>query len=128
MMKNNIYFLTVISLFLVLSACNKEDPLPVSSEFTTNIQNNTLTSREGYTVYTSKAKGEFLTYFKGDKEESSFGTGYGTSLEVGSDSLVLSSYGAEGTYTFTLVAISYGNWGETVLQEETSIEITVVVE
>jgi len=126
MMKNNIFILAVISLFLVLSACNSEDPLPVSAKFTTNIQNNTILTNQRFTVYTSGAEGEFLTYFRGNSEETSYGSGYGTSLEVGSDSLVFSSYGAEGTYTFTLVAISYGDWGETVLQDVQSIDITVV--
>ena len=124
-MKNRIYILTAISLFLVLSACNTEDPMPVSALFTTNIQNN-LQVGQKFTVYTSESNGEFLTYFKGNSEETSYGTGYGTGMELGTDSLVLSSYVSEGTYTFTLVATSYGNWGETVNQDVQSIDIVVV--
>lgn len=125
-MKNSIICITVVSLFLVLAACNKEEPMPVSAKFTTNIQNNTLAANRGFTVYTSETEGEFLTYFRGSSEESSYGTGYGTSMELGTDSLVFSSYGIEGTYTFSLVAISYGNWGETVIEDVQSIDIAVV--
>lgn len=118
--------LTAVFAALLLTSCNTEDPLPVSAEFTTNIQNNTLATNEGFTVYTSEAEGEFLTYFKGNNEESSWPDGFGRSFEVGTDSVVLSAYGLEGTYTFTLVATSYGDWGETVDQDVQSVEINVV--
>lgn len=109
-----------------VTGCNEEAPLPVSATFTTNIQNNTLASNEGFTLYLSETHGEFLTYFKGSNEGNTFGTGYGTSIELGIDSMRISPYGAEGTYSFTLVATSYGNWGETVEQDVQSIDITVV--
>ncbi len=125
-MKKTIYIFAAISLVLALWSCNSEDPLPVSAKYTTNIQNNTLRVGQGFTVYTSETKGEFLSYFRGNSEETTYGTGYGTSIEVGTDSLVLSTYSSAGTYTFTLVAISYGDWGKTVLSEEQSIDITVL--
>ncbi len=78
-------------------------------------------------IYLSDATGEFLTYFKGDLEDNTYPTGYGTTLEVGIDSLVLAYYN-EGTYTFTLVATSYGDWGETVAQDVQSVDINVVAE
>ena len=102
--------------------------MPVSAEFTTNIQNNTLGTSERFTVYTDQAEGEFLAYFKGDKESTTWDTGYGRTFSMGTDSLVISPYGTEGTYTFTVVATSYGNWGETVNRDVKSMEITVVVE
>ncbi|RPI46091.1 MAG: hypothetical protein EHM46_00985 [Bacteroidetes bacterium] len=108
-----------------LTGCNKEEPLPVSAAFTTSIQGNTLDVGQGFTVYTSDAEGEFLTYFRGDLESTTYGTGFGASLGIGSDSLVISGYAAAGNYTFTLVATSYGNWGETVAQDVQSIDITV---
>jgi hypothetical protein len=123
-MKESKTILTIVFL-MILVACNKEDPFPVSAKFTTSIQNNTLTPGERFTVYTSETTGEFLTYFKGDKEGTSYPDGFGTTLEVGADSISLSGYSSEGSYTFTLVATSYGNWGETVDQDVQSIDITV---
>ncbi len=124
-MKNKIYLLAILALFLIPYSCNKEEPLPTSAAFTTSLQNNTQSAGESITFYTSNAKGEFLTYYKGAKEYNSYGTGYGTVLEVGTDSLILNYYD-EGIFTFTLVAISYGNWGETVSQDVQSVEITIV--
>ncbi len=98
--------------------------MPVSAAFTTNLQNNTVTTQESVTFYTSDATGEFLTYFRGDQPENTFGTGYGTTLELGTDSLTLNYY-TPGSYTFTLVATSYGNWGETVDQDIQSVDIHV---
>ena len=123
-MKNNIFILATLALFLLPYSCNKEEPAPVSAAFTTNLQNNTMNAGERVTFYLEDATGEFLTYFRGDNEENSYGTGYGTILDLGIDSLVLPYYN-EGTFTFTLVAISYGNWGETVSQDNQSIDITV---
>ncbi len=124
-MRHTIYYLLSACLVTLLLSCNKEEPQAVSAEFTTNIENNTLGLRDGFTVYTSETEGEFLTYFKGDSEESSWPEGFGTPFDEGTDSLVVSGYGAEGTFTFTVVATSYGNWGETVLQDVHSIDITV---
>ena len=125
-MKTRILYLALLGLFMGSTSCNKEKPLPVSAEFTTNIQNNTLKSNEGFTVYLSEACGEFLTYFKGSRESDSYGTGNGRNIELGTDSMNISAYGTVGTYTFTLVATSYGNWGETVDQDVQSVDITVV--
>ena len=127
-MKSNIFLLAILALFLIPYSCNKEEPMPVSAAFTTNIVNSTLTTRQGFTVYTSETEGEFLTFFRGSKADNSYGTGNGTAMEVGTDSLVISSYGSVGTYTFTLVSTSYGNWGTTVAQDVQSVDITVVAE
>lgn len=124
-MKESKIILTIVIL-MIMQACNKEEPLPVSAKFTTTIQNNTLSVGERFTVYMSETTGEFLTYFKGDKEGTSYVGGFGTSLEVGTDSISLSGYSTEGIYTFTLVATSYGNWGEKMDQDVQSIDITVV--
>ncbi len=126
-MKVSRTILTAVFLILLLG-CNKEDPIPVSARFTSSIQNNTLSTGQRFTIYTGETTGEFLTYFKGDKEQNSFGSGFGISLEVGADSISLSGYSSEGTYTFTLVAISYGDWGKTVSQDIQSIDITVTAD
>jgi len=110
---------------LLFTGCNKEEAPETSAAFTTNIQQGTLETGEGFTVYLDQAKGEFLTYFKGDKEGTTYGTGYGRVIGTGTDSLVLSAYGTPGTYTFTLVARSYGNWGSTLVEDVQSIDISV---
>jgi hypothetical protein len=125
MMKNSIFLLATLTLFVIPYSCNKEEPLPTSAAFTTNLQNNTVTTQNGVTFYLSDATGEFLTYFRGDKPENTFETGYGTTLELGTDSLTLNYY-TPGSYTFTLVATSYGNWGETVSQDIQSVDINVI--
>jgi hypothetical protein len=123
---NSRFIIPVLVLLLMAGpGCNREEPLPVSARFTTNIQNNTLGAKDGFTVYLQEAQGEFLAYFKGATEENSWGTGFGIPIDAATDSLKIAAYGAAGTYTFTLVATSYGNWGETVDQDVRSIEITV---
>lgn len=126
-MKNSIFILATLALFLIPYSCNKEDPQPTTAAFTTNLQNNTQTAGESITFYTGNATGEFLTYFKGEDEDDSFGSGDGTVLEIGTDSLMQTYYNA-GVYTFTLVATSYGNWGETVNQDVQSVEITIMAD
>lgn len=126
-MKNSIIILTVIAFLLIPCACNKEEPAATSAAFTTNLMNNTVQAGNPVTIYLQDATGEFLTYFAGKDSSESYGTGYGTPLELGTDSLVL-SYFNEGSYTFTLVALSYGDWGETVSQDVQSLDITVVPE
>ena len=121
-----IAFISALALFFFAgTSCNKEEPLPVSARFTTSIQNNTLGTKDGFTVYLQEAEGEFLAYFKGGTEETSWGTGYGIPIDAATDSLRISAYGKEGTFTFTVVATSYGNWGETVDQDVQSVNITV---
>lgn len=127
-MKSNVILIAIAFFVLVGSGCNKEAPMPVSAKFTTSIQNNTLTTKQGFTVYLEDAEGEFVAYFKGATEENSWGTGYGIPIDAATDSLKISAYGVEGTYTFTLVATSYGNWGETREQDVQSIDINVIAE
>lgn len=123
-MKNSIFLLAILALFLLPYSCNKEEPQPTSAAFTTNLQNNTQKAGEAVTFYLSNAEGEFLTFFKGEDEEDTFGSGSGTILELGTDSLMQTYYN-EGVYTFSLVATSYGNWGTTVSQDVQSLEITI---
>ncbi len=117
----------ILAFLLILFGCNKEEPAAVSAAFTTNLVNNTVGVGDPVTVYLQDATGEFLTYFMGLDSTDSYGTGTGKSLETGTDSLVLTYYTA-GKYEFTLVAISYGNWGETVSEARQSLDITVVAD
>ena len=126
-MKNSIIILAIMAFLLIPYSCNKEDPAPTSATFTTNLQNNTVASGEMVTIYLKDARGEFLTYFAGTDSSNTYGTGSGTPLELGTDSLLLYYYNA-GTFTFSLAAISYGDWGETVSKDVQSVDINVIVE
>ena len=131
-MKKNTVLIVFLSFTLLLVSCNKEEPLPTKVEFTTNLNNNNLIVGEGFRVYLNDVKGEFLAYFKGDSPESSWPDGFGKTFEINEsesssepDSISISAYNEAGTYTFTIVATSYGNWGETMEQAFQSIEISV---
>lgn len=124
-MKNSIILVAILAILLIPNSCNKEEPGPTSAAFTTSLQNNTMNAGGSVTFYLEDATGDFLTYFRGTDPANTYGTGYGTTLEQGTDSLSLNYYNA-GTFTFTLVATSYGNWGETILQDVQSVDITVV--
>lgn len=124
-MKKNIIIFVILAFLVIPYSCNKEEPAPTSAAFTTNLQNNTVKAGDPVTIYLQDATGEFLTYFAGKDSSNSFGTGSGTPLELGTDSLTL-FYFNEGSYTFSLVALSYGDWGETVSQDVHSVDINVV--
>ena len=109
-MKNSTIILAILALLVVTYSCNKEEPAPTLADFTTNLQNNTVSAGDPVTIYLQETTGEFLTSFVGKDSSNSYGTGFGTPIELGTDSLTL-SYFKEGTYTYTLVAISYGDWG-----------------
>lgn len=128
-MKNNIKYIALVFVVVVIfCGCVNEEPQETSASFTTNIENGTLNTGEGFTLYLTDAKGEFLTYYKGDTEETTYGIGTkGAALEdPETDSLSISGYPQAGDYTFTLVAISYGNWSEDMAKDEQSITINVV--
>ncbi len=133
-MKKNQFFAAVIML-LVAYACNKEEPVTPSAEFTTNIENNTLNSGQGFVVYLDQTEGEFLTYFRGHRMSSTYDpndpTREGSAISNDADSVVVAGYpapsvGTDTTYTFTMVASSSGNWAEDYEQDVKSIDINVV--
>ncbi len=112
---------------LALTACVKEEPGDTSASFTTNISNNTLSTGEEFTIYLERASGDFLTYFKGDIDETTYGNAgaAGTPVDADSDSITVSGYASAGIYTFTLVARSFGNWSEDMAEDVQSINITI---
>lgn len=120
----------IIFLMLVVTlACNKEEALKPSADFTTNIQGNTLPAGQGFTVYLDKVQGEFLVYFRGLTEATTYsptdGRRLGTPFTSEVDSLSIGGYSAPGEYTFTIVASSSGNWTKDYEQDVKSITITV---
>ena len=125
--KNTIIWLLLIACLAV--SCVKEDPDEVSAKFTTDLTNNTLQVGSDFTLDLNQADGEFLTYFTGETPEQTYPDGVmGIAIEnTESDFVTIgSAYSTTGTFTFTLVARSYGNWGEDLNETSESIQITVV--
>lgn len=132
-MKRILFTFTVLSILVVISSCNKEDPLTPSADFTTNIENNTLNAGEGFTVYLDNVQGEFLVYFRGHNLENTYDpddpTRRGTPFSSELESINIPGYNptVDTEYVFTVVASSSGNWGEDYVQDVKSISINVVV-
>ncbi len=125
-----IFSLIIICAVTVLVSCNKEPLKSPSADFTTNLQNNTIPVKESFVLYLDNVEGEFLTYFKGDKEETIYSPDnpraegvFITDNEV--DSVIVNGYNSEGVFKFTLVAASSGNWGEDYETTTKSVDITV---
>lgn len=127
-MKQILIFSALI-FFLIVIGCNKEEAISPSADFTTNLQNNTLKRGTPFTIYLDNVQGEFLVYFKGNTEETTYNpedpTRLGTTLSVDLDSLVIPAYNNVGEYVFTVIASSSGNWAEDYLQDVKSITISV---
>lgn len=128
-MKQLIIFSAFILLFFVFG-CTQEDAITPSADFTTNLQNNTVVKGKGFTIYLDKVQGEFLVYFNGANETTTYSatdpTRTGTPFSTGLDSLVIPSYSASGDFVFTVVASSSGNWAKDYLQDVKSVTIKVV--
>lgn len=128
-MKQLLIFSALI--FLLISVgCNKEEAITPSADFTTNLQNNTLEKGTPFTVYLDNVQGEFLVYFKGNTEETTYDpedpTRIGEPFSVDLDSLEIGGYNNVGEYVFTVVASSSGNWAEDYFQDTKSITINIV--
>lgn len=119
----------VVMLFIVTMGCNKEEAITPSADFTTNLENNTIKRGKGFTIYLDNVQGEFLVYFKGNNENSTYSaddpTRLGTPISRDLDSLNIAGYTATGEFTFTLISSSSGNWSEDYFQDIKSISISV---
>jgi hypothetical protein len=121
--------LLVLAMTAGLLSCNREDAIEPSADFTTSIENNTLAPGQGFTVYLDNVQGEFLVYFRGHNEQSTYSpddprrTGTNVSTEL--ESVEIPGYPSVGEYVFTMVASSSGNWAKDYLQDVKSITITV---
>lgn len=125
-----ILIFSVLLFLLITAGCNKEEAITPSADFTTNLQNNTLKRGTPFMIYLDNVQGEFLVYFKGNTEETTYNpedpTRLGTTFSVDLDSLQIPAYNNVGEYAFTVVASSSGNWAEDYFQDTKSITITVV--
>jgi hypothetical protein len=126
-MKKIILLIPVI--LLAIWACTKEPAKQPSAKFTTNIVNNTIAKGTRFMLYLDQTDGEFITYFKGDAPKRTYDkndyTKSGTYVDPALDSLEIAPYGVVGEYTFTVLAISYGEWAGEQLEAVDSIRITV---
>lgn len=125
-----IFSLIIICAVTILVGCNKEPLKSPSADFTTNLQNNTIPIKQSFVLYLDNVEGEFLTYFMGDKENTTYSPDnpkakgeFISDNEV--DSVIVPGYNEEGVFKFTLVAASSGNWGEDYEKTTKSIDITV---
>jgi hypothetical protein len=114
---------------MAVLGCNKEEAITPSADFTTNLQDNILKRGKTFTIYLNNVQGEFLVYFKGATEETTYDsndpTRLGTPFSTDLDSLVIPAYNSAGDYIFTVVASSSGNWAKDYFQDIKSITIKV---
>lgn len=118
----------IVLIFLIvvfINGCSKDEAQETSAEFTTNITGD-LKTFSSFTVYVQDVKGEFKSYFKGSDSTDTYPYGNGTPISDDLDSLSVSGYSKAGTYSFTVVARSYGELSEKVDQKVKSIQINVV--
>lgn len=115
-------------IILTLWNCTKEDAEPPTAKIHTNLVNNTIAKQAKFSLYLDQTHGEFITYFKGDAPKRTYTKGdytiAGSSIAADADSVEI-SYGIVGQYTLTLLARSYGNWGDEELTAIDSVRITV---
>jgi hypothetical protein len=124
------FIFSVLIFLLVALGCNKEEAITPSADFTTNLQNNAVQRGRSFTIYLDNVQGEFLVYFKGNNDQSTYSaddpTRLGTPFSNDLDSLVIPAYNNLGDKVFTVVASSSGNWANDYFQDVKSITITVV--
>jgi hypothetical protein len=113
---------------LTIWNCTKEEADAPYAKIHTNLVNNTIAKSAKFSLYLDQTHGEFITYFKGDAPKRTYTKGdytiAGSSIPADADSVEI-SYGVVGQYTLTLLARSYGNWGDEELTAIDSVRITV---
>jgi hypothetical protein len=121
-------FLIIPFLFLASTGCQKEPAEKPAAKIRTNLVNNTVAKQKVFTIYLDQTHGDFITVFKGDSPKKTYKkddfTVSGLAIES-KDSATVTGYPLTGEFTFTLLAVSYGNWGGERLEAIDSIRITV---
>jgi len=124
-----VFFMMMACMLMVLASCNKEEGIEPSADFTTDIQNNTLTVGQGFKVHLDNVQGEFLVYFRGLTEATTYsatdGRRQGTPFSRDLELLEIPGYASAGQYIFTIIASSSSNWAKDYRQDVKSITITV---
>ncbi len=126
-MKKSILFLIII-FFSLSIGCVKEPAESTSAEFYTSLTDNRVALGVEFTVYFDKTEGDFVTYFAGDSEETTYNPDDYTvkGVAVNEQPSVDISYNKPGTKVFTVVATSVGDWAEEIKRDVKSITIEVV--
>jgi hypothetical protein len=126
-MKKTLIFIALI--FFGVLSCQKEPAIAPTAHIRTNLVDNTVAKKIRFRLYLDQSSGDFITYFKGDTPKKTYNkddlTVTGVIVDENADSIDIAAYTVAGTYTFTLVAKSYGSWGDEELQAVDSIKITV---
>ncbi len=128
-MKNIKNLLSIFAFIaLIAISCTKYPPVDTSAEFSVKAADNRVEVRTPLTIYLSEAKGEFLTLYPGTDSTNTYNPDIpyveGDALEIGLDSIEF-TYRKTGTFPLTLIAISYGNKGETMERDQKTIQIEV---
>ncbi len=115
-----------------LSNCIKENPIPPSASFTTNLTDNHAFAGEPFSVYLKNVKGAYVTLFTGEDSSKTYspnnpnatGTIVKTDILDMPDSAVV-TYSNPGTYTLTLLVVSTGNQAKDVKETLSTLQVTV---
>ncbi len=119
----------IIALFAVvcLTSCGAEEPIEVNPDFMLSFERDgNTTALAGTPFYVIlKGSGEFVTLYDGNT-----GKVYGEAKATGSDfnlaDSMMVTYSTAGTYKLTVVSTSAGDYGETIIRKEKTVDITVV--
>lgn len=126
-MKKTLFFLALI--FFGFLSCQKEPAFTPTAKIRTNLVNDSIAKKARFRLYLDQTNGDFITYFKGDTPKKTYNkddyTITGVSVDENADSVDVAAYTVVGQYTFTLLARTFGNWGDEEYQAVDSIRITV---
>jgi hypothetical protein len=130
-MKRSIVIIAVLIIGLTAS-CVQEPAIESSADFSTNLQGNTLTTGSDLVVNLENTKGEFITYFDGKSDETTYAPdnyqAEGVDIsDMEGDSLTI-TYSSPDSIKFTVVASSSGNWAEDFNRDVKSVEFIVTEE
>ena len=116
-------------IFLAVLSCQKEPAPAPSAKIHTSLVHDSVAKLAKFWLYLDKTNGEFITYYKGDGPKKTYSadnfTATGIIVDENVDSVEIAGYGIVGQYTFTLLARSFGNWGDEERQAIDSTRITV---
>lgn len=128
-MKTKVVFFAALVFAMLLNwRCTKEEALEPRAEFTLSITDNVGYVMEDIVMRLQNAQGEFLTYYTGDLPNRIYHPDsnlvVGTAIDQSVDSVIF-KYRDPGTFQFTLLAASSGNWTEDYVTDTKTVEITI---
>jgi hypothetical protein len=129
-MKNSYNYLPVLLFLGMLSGgCNKEEALEPSADFSLSLADNTGYVKEPFTLYLTNVVGDFITLYRGDAPERTYGTDSilvkGLPVDKQLDSMKV-VYSSTGVFQLTLLAATSGNWAEDYLTDVKTMQVTIL--